>query len=99
MTRLQFNDISSQGGSNPISFSNSTTTTGNWSIAPAFPTLASPNYAVVVVDPDTTNCEICYLTAYTAGNTSGTFTRAAETATGGRAAGSGIAHSSVPWTH
>lgn len=92
MARLRFDNISSRGTSNPITFADGTTTTGTFSSAPGFPTIASPDYAVITVDPDTSAEEIVYLTAFTAGATTGTFTRAQEGT-------SGAAHSSKPWVH
>jgi len=99
MARLALNNVSSFGQTNPITFSSSTTATGSWPSAPPFPTIASPDYAPVIVEPDTPNEEITYLTAYVAGQTSGTFSRAAETSTGGMPAGSGTIHAGTPWVH
>ena len=92
MARLRFNNISSRGASNPITFADGVTTTGAWASPPAFPTIASPDYAVVIAEPDTDNEEITYLTAYTAGATTGTFSR-------GQEGSSGLAHPGTPWIH
>lgn len=92
MTRLRFDNISSFGSSNPITFANGSTATGSWASAPPFPTIASPDFAVVVVNADTAQEEIAYLTAYTSGATSGTFLRGQEGTTG-------LAAAASPWHH
>jgi hypothetical protein len=90
--RIRLDNISSFGLVNPITFANGSTATGTWASAPAFPTIAAPDYAVVVVESDTGQEEITYLTAYTSGGTSGTFLRGQEGSTG-------IAHSATAWLH
>ena len=91
--RLRYNNLASLGTSpaNAITFADGSTTTGSWVSDPGFPTIAAPNYAAVIVDPQGTE-EIVYLTAFTATNTSGTFVRAQEGT-------SGAAHSSKAWSH
>jgi hypothetical protein len=50
--------------------------------AVAVPTIADPDYLPLVIDPDTNVLEIVWLTAYTAGSTTGTILRAQEGSTG-----------------
>lgn len=90
--RLRYNNIFGTSAANPITFSSGGTTTGSWVSSPGFPTIASPNYVAIVVEPNTANEEIVYLTAYTSGGTSGTFTRAQEGT-------SGITHTATAWSH
>jgi hypothetical protein len=92
MARLRINNVGDAGGTtNPITISSSSSTTCSWSTAPAnLPTVASPDYVVLVVEANTSNEEIIYLTAFTSGGTSGTISRGEE----GSAA---IAHSSTTW--
>lgn len=93
MARLRLNNVGDpKGTANPITFADGSTTTGTWTSAPSFATIASPDYAVIVVEPDTANEEIVHLTAYTAGATTGTFTRAQEGSTG-------VAHAAKAWVH
>lgn len=99
MSRLRYNGLGDPSGStNPLTFADSTTTAGSWTSAPGFPTITSPDFAVITVEPGTASEEIVYLTAYTAGATSGTFTRAAEVVGSGSTA-TAYAHSSKPWVH
>lgn len=93
-TRLKYNNVGDVTGSaNPATLSTSTTTTITWPSAPSnLPTIASPDYVVLVLEPNTVNEEIVYLTAYTAGATSGTVTRAQEGTTG-------QIHTSVAWVN
>jgi hypothetical protein len=59
----------------------------------AVPTIADPDYLPLVINPDTAAMEIVWLTAYTAGATSGTVLRAQEGTTGvAHSAGAPIAH-------
>lgn len=96
MGRLKFNNISSVTSS-PITFVDANATIGTFGpLAPAFPTIAAPDYAVVEVEPNTSRYEITYLTAYTAGALTGTFARGQEQATGG---GPAVAHNVVQWNH
>jgi hypothetical protein len=92
VSRLRFNNISGTAAGNGLTFTSATTTTGTWASAPAFPAIVFPDFAVVVVNPDQANEEIVYLTAYTPGATSGTFSRAQEGSTG-------AAHSGEAWVH
>ena len=86
--RFRDNNISDLQGSNLASIpSGSGSTTVTWQTAPALPTLAYPDYAVLVWEPDTANEEVNYITAYTAGDTTGTVIRGS----------SPIAHTLKPW--
>lgn len=92
MTRLRANNISGTASGNPITLSSGGTTTASWPSAPVFPTIVAPDYYTIVVEPDTANEEIIYLTAFTAAATSGTVTRAQE----GTA---GVTHTATAWVH
>ena len=92
MTRLRTNNLSGTAAGNGITFADGSTTTGSWASAPGFATIVAPDFYVVVVEQDTANEEITYLTAFTSGATSGTFTRAQE-------GSSGVAHSATKWVH
>ncbi len=97
MARLRFNDISSLGTANPITLGASAGSC-SWTSAPSFPAAISwPDYAVLVVEPDTANEEIVWLTGWAPGATSGTVVRAAEPSAGGVSAP--IAHAAVAWAH
>lgn len=96
MARLRFNDISSFGTTNPVTLTNGGTT-ATFASAPAFPTIASPDYAVIVVEPDSANEEIVQITAYTSGATTATVVRNFEATSGG--ANGSPAHTSVVWVH
>ena len=96
MARLRFDNQSGAAAGNAFTVGASSSSC-SWVSAPSFPTIASPDYAVIIAEPGTANEEIMYLTAYTAAATTGTVTRLAETALGG--AGSSIAHTSVAWLH
>lgn len=91
MARLRINNQSDKT-SGTLTFADGSTTTGTWGVAPGFATITAPDFYVLVVDPDTANEEVVYLTAYTAAATTGTFTRAQEGT-------SGVAHSAKPWVH
>lgn len=57
-------------------------TTINFGTAPVgLPTVDTTSYLPIVLEPDTTNEEVVYLTAYTAGATTGTIVRAREGST------------------
>jgi hypothetical protein len=56
------------------------------------PVVAYPNYLVIVVEPNTSNEEIIYVTAYSSAATSATVTRAQEGT-------SGVTHSSKAWAN
>ena len=64
-----------------------------FAVAPNFATLVSPNYIPLVLDAGQATMEIVYLTAYTAGATTGTIARAQEDATHWPA----VAHPSGTW--
>jgi hypothetical protein len=91
MSRLRFNNVFGTAAGNPITLTGAGTT-AIWTTAPAFPTIAAPDYAAVVVEADTANEEIVYVTAYTAAATTGTVTRAQEGT-------SSIAHTATAWQH
>lgn len=94
MAVLKINNVGDTTGSvNPITLSSIGATTATWPSAPAnMPTVASPDILKLVVEPGTPNEEILYVTAFTAGASSATVTRAQE----GSAA---RAHSATPWAH
>lgn len=96
MAELRLNDVSSFGTANPITLT-AGGTTATWTSAPPFPTIASPDFAKITVEPGTTKAEIIYVTAYTSGATTATVTRNAEATQGGQNSTAG--HTSVPWTH
>jgi hypothetical protein len=74
MTRLRYNN---QNGTLGAALTSSGTTI-TFTSAPDFATITSPDYIPISLDVGTTTYEIVYLTAYTAGATTGTITRAAE---------------------
>lgn len=79
------------GTVNPITLASSTTTTATWTSAPAnMPAVASPNYLKVVVEPNTPNEEIVYVTVFTFGTTSANVLRGQEGSTA-------VAHAAKPW--
>lgn len=86
MAELRFNDVSSFGTANPIT----------WVSAPPLPTIAAPDFSKITVEPGTTKAEIIYVTAYTVGASTATVTRNAEATQGGQ--NSAAAHTSVTWT-
>jgi hypothetical protein len=96
MGRLRFNDVSSIGSTNPITLALNGTTAA-WASAPRFPTITAPDYAIVVVEPDTAQEEIVQLTAYVLGATSGTVVRNFEPTQGG--ANAAPAHTATFWCH
>lgn len=61
-----------------------------FSVAPSWATLASPDIIPVVVEPDTANQEVVYVTAYTSAATTCTVVRAQEGT-------SGITHTATAW--
>lgn len=75
MARLRYNNQAGTLASLPLT---SGGTTINFSAAPDFATITSPDYIPLTLDYGTANFEVVYLTAYTSGGTSGTITRAAE---------------------
>lgn len=92
MSEIRVNNISGTASGNAMTLSSAGATSCTWTSAPAFPTIASPDFAKIILEPDTANEEVVYLTAFTSGATSGTVTRAQE----GSAA---ITHSAVSWVH
>lgn len=90
MSRLRFNNVSNlTSGTITLSSGGTTATFG---AAPAFTTIAAPDIAVIIVEPDTANEEVIYVTAYTAAATTATVLRGQE----GTAS---VAHSSAAWVH
>ena len=86
--RVRPNNVSDRQGTNFASIpSGGGSTTATFQTAPALPTIASPDYAVLVWEPNTANEEITYITAYTSGATTATIERGA----------SPIAHTLVHW--
>lgn len=94
MAILRVNNVGDPTGTvNPITLTTSGTTTVTWASAPAnMPTVASPNILKLIAEPNTPAEEIMYLTAYTAGATSGTVLRAQESSPGNL-------HTAKPWIH
>ena len=92
MTELRYNNI---GGTLGAALTDGTGTTITFASAPNFATLTAGQTITLVIEPGTSNMEIVYLTAYTATNTTGTITRAAEDATNWP----GVAHiNGSPWS-
>jgi hypothetical protein len=60
------------------------------------PTIVAPDYYALILEPDSVNEEIVYLTAYTTNTTAGTVTRSAEAPT---APATTIHNISTPWKH
>ena len=90
MTEVRYNN---QSGSLGASLTNSGTTI-TFATAPDFATLSGGQTITLALEPGTSNYEIVYLTAYTAGTTTGTISRAAEDGTNWPA----VAHNSgVAW--
>jgi hypothetical protein len=79
--RLRFDNVSDLGGTNTLTFADDSTTTGTWESAPALPTIAAPYVVPIVVNPNTADVEIAWLTAYTEGDLTGTFDRGQEDTT------------------
>lgn len=77
MARIRYNN---QAGTLGASLTSGGTTI-TFASAPNFATLSGGDYIALALDPGTASFEIVYLTAYTAGATTGTITRAAEDAT------------------
>lgn len=94
MSRLRFNNISSFGMTNPITFADDSTTTGTFGSDPGFPDIASGDYVAIPVAPDTTNEEIVWLEGpFTSGDTAPTtFLRGQEGSTA-------VAHAAATWVH
>lgn len=97
MSRLRFDGVSGTASGNPITLSSGTTNVCSWSTAPAFTSISAPDYAVISVEPDTSNEEIVYLVGYTTGGTTGLVQRLAEVSAGGTV--TAITHSAVAWVH
>lgn len=94
MAVLRVNNVGDPLGSvNPITLTTPTATTASWVTAPLnMPAVASPNILKVIAEPNTSNEEIMYVTAYTSGTATATVTRAQEGSTG-------RAHTSTAWAH
>ena len=76
-TRLPYNN---QSG-NIAAALTSTSTTITFGVVPDFATLTSGQYIPLVLEPDSANFEIVWLTAYTAGSYTGTIERGVEDST------------------
>jgi hypothetical protein len=80
--RLRYNDALGTLGA-PLTSGGTTIT---FTAAPPFATIVAPDYIPLVLDPPTTtpsaSFEVVYLTAYTAGATTGTIARGQENTTG-----------------
>src|SRR5579871_4235885 len=92
---LRLNDLSSVPGGTMITLT-SNGTTATFSADPHFPTFAAPDILKVIVEPNTANEEVIYITSWTAGNTSGPCLRNAEAVQNGLGS---IAHTGVGWVH
>lgn len=98
MSRIRLNNLTSGITlTNPITLSSATTNTCTWSTSPAFPQIASPDYAVVIVEPDSPNEEVVHLIGFSPGGTVGLVVRAAESNAIGLTAA--IIHTAVAWAH
>jgi hypothetical protein len=81
--------LAATGGTGTVTFPGALKHSG----AVAVPTVADPDYLPLVLDPDTGALEIVWLTAYTAGGTTGTILRAQEGTTGAtHATGAAVVH-------
>jgi len=82
MARLRYNNQYGALATSGTDVTNSTSATLiNFAVAPNFATIVAPDYIPLPLDAGKAGMEIVWLTAYTAGATSGTVTRAAEDAT------------------
>ena len=79
MARLRTNF---QAGTLALPGLSSSGTTITFGVVPGFSTISGSDYYAISLDPDTTSEEIVYLTAYTAGQDTGTITRGEEGTTG-----------------
>ena len=77
MARLRYNNQGGLLGADPGSGG----TTLTFIVAPDFATIVGPDYIPIALDPGLSTFEIVHMTAYTAGATTGTITRAAEDGT------------------
>lgn len=92
MARLRYNN---QSGTLGAALTNSGTTI-TFAAAPNFATIAGSDTIPIELEPGSANFEIIYLSAYTAGATTGTITRAAEDG----ALWPAVAHANgVNWVH
>lgn len=94
MAILRVNNVGDPTGTvNPITLASAAATTATWVTPPLnMPTVASPNVLKIIAEPNTSNEEIMYLTAYTGSVTSATVTRAQEGTTA-------RTHTSTAWVH
>lgn len=97
MAILKVNNVGDPlGTTDPITLSSPSTTTATWASSPAnMPTVASPDILKVVAEPNTSNEEIMYVTAYTASATSATVNRGQEGSTARTHAGTAWVHTST----
>jgi hypothetical protein len=97
MARLRYNGIGDPtGSSNAITVSSATATSCTWASSPGFPSsIAAPDYAVLVLEPNTSSEEVVWLVGWVLGSTSGSIMRKPPEGNYGTPA----AHSSKPWVH
>jgi hypothetical protein len=95
MATLRANNLGDVlGSTNPMTLANAATQTATWPSAPTnMPAVNSPDILKISLEPNTPHEEIVYVTAYTAGATTATVTRAAE------GPGTAIAHAGVAWVN
>lgn len=92
--RLRYNG--QRGATGVALLSTDTAVTNLFGVVPGFATIVAPDFIPLVLEPNTANMEIVYLTAYTSGSRSGTIARAQEDATLHPA----VAHAlGVTWDH
>lgn len=97
MTKLRLNDVGDPVGSvNPITLA-LTTGSASWVSDPGLGTIASPDFALVIVAPNTPQMEIIKITSHVIGATTAICTRNFEATIGGQ--NSAAAHTSAPWVH
>lgn len=95
MTEKHYNNIFGTVASGAITLTNTGgggDNTATFAAAPNLPTITAPDIAKIIVEPDTPNEEIIFVTAYTAAATTATVTRAQEGTTK-------IAHTGTAWVH
>lgn len=82
MARLRYNNALGTLGAALGASSSGTSQTVTFAVAPSFATIVAPDFIPLVIDPPTSTpnaaFEIAYLTAYTAGQTTGTILRGQE---------------------
>jgi hypothetical protein len=78
VSRLRANNQAGMTGALLDAGSGTEVITGLFAVAPSFATLVSPDYYVLVLEPNTANYEIVWLTVYTAGSPNGSILRGQE---------------------